>query len=1105
MPKICRFQFDRESWDTCFRSWEKRDIVSRQSKNPEASDGSAMARLFGKDYHEHSNTWYFNQAIIPLQEGDLLYWKSLDESDRIRLRFFPAPEKSHQFCDHINIVYDPKEEKIVSHKCSDCGDDDACRHYLSLLYYTYHHLKTDILKENIIETYQGNLLVGNEKWQRLSQEAQIEVEGIYNPETDKIRFYFNQYQPLDVRLLCLVCAGKPVEDENPKQTEEIIANLNAFTEAERHFFATLNVKRASSGSKGLYLSVNKKDFAFLLPIIRELKGKFIVKETREELKFIEQDFQLALRIEHVSGVNYILRPVLVDELSAWFNGQPVWLFFRNEIRTVRLPFKPKLVNALFRGQFSLQKNDLVYFRTIVWKQLNRHNIYLDFDEKIALPPFYDNPPSVHFFMHRLDEDILLEGTLRYNPEVQIPISAVRFQSPLVSYEMNGTKCWFQIPSQVFEQVNAFLRKLPNPQYDRLEQYSQLVFRGGENLEILKKAVYELSEENWDIEIDETLKREFIYKVPLQAQITARLSDEINWFSYDINYRYKDFSFSHEELRKFFKSKQQFLQTQDGRLVFLTQREVFDEMESLLKKSDFDKDKVYRARVNILPYYWRLREENPALQLYGDEYLEQMFRALLTRHADKEEKLPPYLNTVLRSYQKAGYQWLRMLMKYKLHGILADEMGLGKTIQALSVLAETPEGSVSLVICPKTLLYNWAAEIEKFHTNIPYQIYEGSKPERVKLLQNPNVRLFIISYTLVLNDIAELGKMNFKWIVLDEAQHIKNVAAQRTGAIKKLKAEHRLALSGTPIENDMTELWSILDFLMPGYLGSLGKFKQEYVSELPQPEIRARLNRLAAPFILRRIKKDVLLELPDKQEQVSWCKLNPVQEKLYLQILEAVRQSLFPSGVKDASQINYIHVLSALTKLRQVCNHPALVNPDIRNDMEISAKTEQLMELVEEAIESGHKILVFSQFVEMLKLIRGYFDRQNITYEYMDGKTRDRQKHVDRFNDDPKVKVFLISLKTGGTGLNLTSADTVILVDPWWNPMIENQAIDRTHRIGQTRKVQVFRLITKGTVEEKIISLQQNKLELFQNIIDEGQSVIKLMDSQTLKDLFFYEA
>lgn len=1069
-----------------------------------ASGRSKMARLFSKDYHEHSNTWYFSHAIIPLEQGDLLYWKSMDESGKIRFRFFPEQSKRSLFSNSLNVIYDSAEEKIISHVCDECPEEDGCRHYLSLLFYAYHLLKTDIIKDNLIETYQGNLLVGNEQWQQISQDAKIEVEGIYNPETDKIRFYFTQYAPIEARLLCLICAGKSLEGEDQKQIDEIKANLNALSEAEKQFFAVLQTKRSSASSKSQYISVHKKDFAYILPVIRLLHGKFIIQETKEAIKFIEQDMQLALRVEQVTASNYALRPILVDELSAWFVGQPVWLFFRNEVRTVRLPFKPKLVNALFKGQFTLKKNDLIYFRTIVWKQLNHNNIYLDFDEKIELPMFYDKLPSVHFFMHGMGEDILLEGSLRYNPEVEIPISAVRFQSPLVKYEVNGAPAWFYIPAQVFEQVNAFLNKLPTPEYDRLEQHAQLAFRGEENVEILKKAVYELSEANWDIEIDESLKREFIYKVPLQAQISAQLSDEINWFSYDIKYKYKDFSFNHEELRKFFKSKQQFMKTQDGRLVFITQKEVFDEVENLLKKSEIDKDKVYRARVNILPYYWRLREENPALKLYGDDYLEQMFKSLLTRHAEKEEKLPPYLNTVLRSYQKAGYHWLKMLMRYRLHGILADEMGLGKTIQALSVLAETPAGSVSLVICPKTLLYNWAAEIEKFHTNIPYQIYEGSKEERIKLLQNPNVRLFIISYSLVLNDIAELGKIDYKWVVLDEAQNIKNVAAQRTGAIKKLKADYRLALSGTPIENDLTELWSILDFLMPGYLGSLNRFKQEYVSDVPAPEIRARLNRLAAPFILRRIKKEVLFELPDKQEQISWCKLNPIQEKLYLQILEAVRQSLFPSEVKDAAQINFIHVLSALTKLRQVCNHPALISPDVKNDLEISAKTEQLMELVTEAIESGHKILVFSQFVEMLMLIRTYFDQQNVVYEYLDGKTKDRQKHIERFNNDPRVKVFLISLKTGGTGLNLTAADTVILVDPWWNPMIENQAIDRTHRIGQTRKVQVFRLITKGTVEEKIISLQQSKLDLFQNVIDEGQSMIKLMDSNTLKDLFMYK-
>jgi len=259
--------------------------------------------------------------------------------------------------------------------------------------------------------------------------------------------------------------------------------------------------------------------------------------------------------------------------------------------------------------------------------------------------------------------------------------------------------------------------------------------------------------------------------------------------------------------------------------------------------------------------------------------------------------------------------------------------------------------------------------------------------------------------------------------------------------------------------------------------------------------------MATPFLLRRIKKEVLLELPDKQEQISWCKLNTVQEKLYLQILDMVQKKLLPTGSEVPS---YVHILAALTKLRQVCNHPHLANADVLPELEASTKLEQLVELVTEATNGGHKVLVFSQFVQMLAIMRKVFDGLGISYSYLDGQTKDRVTPVKRFESDPAIKLFLISLKTGGTGLNLTAADTVILFDPWWNPMVENQAIDRTHRIGQTNKVQVFRLIAKGTVEEKIMALQEAKRDLFQSVIEGGQGVLKTMDMEDIKHLFSYE-
>ena len=442
----------------------------------------------------------------------------------------------------------------------------------------------------------------------------------------------------------------------------------------------------------------------------------------------------------------------------------------------------------------------------------------------------------------------------------------------------------------------------------------------------------------------------------------------------------------------------------------------------------------------------------------------------------------------------------MLAHYHLNGILADEMGLGKTIQALSAILSTTAGKVSLVICPKTLLYNWAAEIDKFHTNIPYAIVDGNKETRIEILSNPNVRLFIMSYSMVLGDIAYLKNMEFEWIVLDEAQNIKNVSAQRTSAIKKLNSKHRLALTGTPIENNLTELWSIFDFLNPGYLGTLNKFKQNYLPAEGEIKARLSLQKMVAPFLLRRVKKEVLLELPDKQEQISWCKLNTLQEKLYLQILDMVHKKLLPEGQEMQS---YIHILAALTKLRQVCNHPHLANSDILAELEASSKLEQLLELVTEATNAGHKVLVFSQFVQMLSIIRKVFDAHSLSYSYLDGQTKDRVTPIKRFETNPDIKLFLISLKAGGTGLNLTAADTVILYDPWWNPMVENQAIDRTHRIGQTQKVQVFRLITKGTVEEKILQLQESKRELFDTVIEGGQNMIKAMTKEDIKSLFSY--
>ncbi len=1056
-----------------------------------------MARLFSKDYHKRSNSWYFNHAIIPLAEGDLWYWHTVDETGRILFRFFPSRAKREHFSKWVEVLYDPEQERILRFLCAECEDDENCRHYLSLLHYSYHHLSDDILKEELVQTCDGDSLRGDLRWLDLSRRGRLEVEGIYNPELDKLRVYHQSYGDLDMPGLLKMLKGDP----DPKA--EIVHNYQVLDDNELELFLWLDQNRAAYSSKGKFWSVYKSKFPALLSRLESLAAKVVIKETSEDLIFAPKAYPLTLRIQAAGEESFSLSAVLVDELSVWYAGYPCWLFFRNKVSKVWLPFRDDIINDIFTGQMVMSEKDLVYYRSIVHNELSRQDIYLDFDSEIDLPRVIDSDPACRLYIRPLGDEIAIRGSLIFGPEHEIPLSVLRFHKPLIYTNPQGTdkddKNWYYLPFYLADKVQTLLEDLPTPQIDELEQNAHLVY-SADDFEILQKAIFRLSDKDWEIVIDDDLASNFITKIKLELHLTAQRTEDIDWFSYDVKYKHANLSFSHEELKRHFRSSDDFLHTVDGRLYFISNPEVFHEVDALISRSSKDSDDVYRARMLNLPYYHRLREENPAFRIMGDDYLEKMFHDLHRRRMDKEPDLPYYLQTVLRGYQKAGVAWLKMLKHYHLNGILADEMGLGKTIQALSIILTAPEDTVSMVICPKTLTYNWAAEIEKFHTNIPYAIVEGNKAARIELLHSPNIRLFLIGYSMVLSDFNLLKTMQFEWIVLDEAQNIKNVSAQRTSAIKKLKSKHRLALSGTPIENKLTELWSIMDFLMPGYFGTIKKFKDRYVNPEDDRQARLALHRAISPFLLRRVKKDVLLELPDKQEQVSWCKMSPLQEKLYLQILDSVQKKLMPGA---GEELSYVHILAALTKLRQVCNHPSLANPDVLPSLELSSKLELLVELVQDSIAAGHKVLVFSQFVQMLKIMRQVFDALGVSYSYLDGKTKDRVSPVQDFETDDSIRLFLISLKTGGTGLNLTAADTVIIYDPWWNPMVENQAIDRAHRIGQTKKVQVFRLITKSTVEEKILTLQQNKMELFNEVIEGGAGVLKSMSMEELKGLFSY--
>jgi len=475
-------------------------------------------------------------------------------------------------------------------------------------------------------------------------------------------------------------------------------------------------------------------------------------------------------------------------------------------------------------------------------------------------------------------------------------------------------------------------------------------------------------------------------------------------------------------------------------------------------------------------------------------------------SDMDFAIPSELNAKLRGYQKFGFKWLKTLVVYGIGGILADDMGLGKTIQVITlILSDKKEnGSIpSLVVAPTSLVYNWCAEIEKFAPSLNAAAISGSKEERLKLMENiSEYDLVITSYPLIRRDIESYMEYKFRYCILDEAQHIKNPDSQNAISVKQLKAENYFALTGTPIENSLMELWSIFDFVMPGYLFSRSQFSKKYevpiMGDYGQKELQE-LGKQIHPFILRRLKEDVLPELPEKIESKITVELTEEQKKLYAVYLHKIKLELQKELEEKGFEKSRFKILSALTRLRQICCHPYLF---IENYAGESGKMQLLEEIIPGCIDGGHRILLFSQFTGMLQIIRDWLDKEKISYLYFDGSTpaAERGNLVRNFNEGAG-SIFLISLKAGGTGLNLTGADTVIHFDPWWNPAVEEQATDRAYRIGQKKAVQVMKLVSKGTIEEKIYNLQEEKRFLADAVIQPGETLLSKMNREDIMALF----
>ena len=578
-----------------------------------------------------------------------------------------------------------------------------------------------------------------------------------------------------------------------------------------------------------------------------------------------------------------------------------------------------------------------------------------------------------------------------------------------------------------------------------------------------------------------------------------MKSKIDWFELTVSVHWGEIEVPLKEIRRAIMNWEDTIMLEDGTLGHIPEEWV--RQYSLLLRTGKEQDGV----LQVSKLHFALLE--PVLEHLDKETIndiESRKKRLFDYDAIEKKPLSKKIKADLRPYQLSGYNWLQALDSLGWGGCLADDMGLGKTLQTISflqLLKEKYPGSTQLVVCPTSLIFNWENELKKFAPSIKYYTHYGIQRDFSEKHFN-DYDVVLTTYGLIRNDAETLSGYLWQYIVLDESQAIKNPDARISKAVRELRSVNRIILSGTPVQNNTFDLFSQFNFLNPGLLGNREYFMREFANPIDKEgsqEKASQLRKLVYPFILRRTKEQVAKDLPEKTVSVLWCNMEAGQRKLYNEVRDSYRKKVLKKIDSEGLGKSGMDVLEALLRLRQICDHPALVS-DTNQEERGSVKINELIREVSENA-GGHKFLIFSQFTEMLRLIEGGFQDAGITYCYLDGSTPlpTRQKEVERFQSDTTVNAFLISLKAGGVGLNLTVADYVYVVDPWWNPAAEQQAIDRAHRIGQKRNVFAYKMICKDSVEERILQLQERKQKLADDLIQEDAGFVK---SLTREDVDF---
>jgi len=762
-------------------------------------------------------------------------------------------------------------------------------------------------------------------------------------------------------------------------------------------------------------------------------------------------------------------------------GAQNWVFQKNRFQPVILP--PVLLAAA-QGPVRLKRSEVPIFLTRDWPQLQA---VCEVQSNFKLEDFSCETSPPKFLLHLHGGLAQLHGQLQCAYGVRIHT---------VGKATADDGMWQADPDSPTRYITrdttaekAALDRLLKYGFSRPDELGMCHLVGEDRVLNFMAREYPRIEKEWQVTLEERLQRSTEKNLErIEPEFRVMPSGE-RWFDLEVNFAGESERFSAMDIQRLLLSGRNHTRLKNGKIA-LIDTEAIQELQQVLQDvSPEQQGGKYRISNAQAGFLQASLDEAGLTKLQAPPAWQA--KAFM-RQGVAEMPLPAVgeLEKVLRPYQKQGVAWLWFLRQHQFGGILADEMGLGKTLQTLALLMAAKQAAGSklkpvLIVCPTSLVFNWVQEGKKFAPELKVLALDGPQRQaRFPLIAESD--LIVTSYALIRRDTELYRQHEFDTVILDEAQHIKNRESQNAQAVKTIRADNRLVLTGTPMENSVLDLWSIFDFLMPGYLGVAKDFRERY--ELPivrdkDKDAQARLTRRLKPFILRRLKRDVAKELPEKLEQVAFCELTEDQQAAYTQILEASRKEVLEAVGAQGLAKSRMVIFSALLRLRQICCDVRLLKLSDTEMKAPSGKLELFGELLEEVIDGGHRALVFSQFVEMLSLLREKLDAEGVKYCYLDGSTKNRGEVVEQFQKTNDIPLFLISLKAGGTGLNLTAADTVIHFDPWWNPAVEDQATGRAHRIGQNRVVTSYKLIARGTLEEKILSLQQRKREMTEATLD----------------------